>query len=94
MKKLILIFLLGIHPGTLLAQPKNYSVGPAPRDNSSKAERASFRIAKGYTVSLFASEQDGVANPIAMRWGPKPHPAMRAPPEGCSRSQHAGKHDK
>ncbi|MAT31164.1 MAG: hypothetical protein CMP29_05190 [Roseibacillus sp.] len=71
MKKLILIFLLGIHPGTLLAQPKNYSVGPAPRDNSSKAELASFRIAKGYTVSLFASEQDGIANPIAMRWGPK-----------------------
>ncbi len=71
MKKLILISLLGMHPGTLLAQPKNYSVGPAPRDNSSEAELASFRIAKGYTVSLFASEQDGVANPIAMRWGPK-----------------------
>jgi len=71
MKKFLLIFLLGIAHGTLLAQPKNYSVGPAPHDNSSEAELASFKIAKGYDVSLFASEQDGIANPIVMRWGPR-----------------------
>ena len=71
MKKFILILLLGIHPGMLLAQSKNYSVGPAMGDNSTTAELASFEIAEGYDVSLFASEQNGIANPIVMRWGPK-----------------------
>jgi len=71
MKKFILILLLGIHPGMLLAQSKNYSVGPAMGDNSATAELASFEIAEGYDVSLFASEQNGIANPIVMRWGPK-----------------------
>ena len=33
-------------------------------------ELASFRVAPGYEVSLFASEADGIANPIQMRWGP------------------------
>mgnify|MGYP001470190624 CR=1 FL=1 len=33
-------------------------------------ELASFRVAPGYEVNLFASEADGIANPIQMRWGP------------------------
>ncbi|MEZ5301354.1 MAG: hypothetical protein R3F11_11980 [Verrucomicrobiales bacterium] len=37
-------------------------------DNSPEAELASFEIAPGYSANLFASEKDGVANPIAMRW--------------------------
>lgn len=52
-------------------QAKNYSVGPAVKDNSTTAELASFEIAEGYQVSLFASEELGIANPIVTRWGPK-----------------------
>lgn len=50
---------------------KNLSVSPPAADNSPEAELASFEIAEGYEVSLFASEKDGIANPIAMRWGPR-----------------------
>ena len=44
------------------------SVAPKAADNSVDAELASFQVAEGYEISLFASEQDGIANPIAMRW--------------------------
>lgn len=71
MKKLPLLYLLVLSFGTGLAQQKNYSVGPALQDNSAKAELSSFEIAPGYDVSLFASEENGIANPIVMRWGPK-----------------------
>ena len=58
--------------GTSLAQEnKGASVAPPAKDNSVEAELASFQIAEGYEVSLFASEKDGIANPIAMRWGPR-----------------------
>src|SRR4051794_7380085 len=32
------------------------------------AELASFKLAPGFEVSLFASEKDGVVKPIQMRW--------------------------
>ena len=63
MKKLPLLYLLVLSFGTGLAQQKNYSVGPALQDNSAKAELSSFEIAPGYDVSLFASEENGIANP-------------------------------
>lgn len=70
--KILLIFpLLLILPITGFSQQKNFSVGPALRDNSAKSELASFEIAEGYQVSLFASEENGIANPIVMRWGPR-----------------------
>lgn len=50
---------------------QDLSVSPPAADNSPEAELASFEIAEGYEVSLFASEKDGIANPIAMRWGPR-----------------------
>jgi len=46
------------------------SVAERARDDSVAAEKASFRLADGYAVNLFASEADGIANPIAMRWDP------------------------
>ena len=47
------------------------SVSPPAKDNSVAAELAAFEVADGYEVSLFASEELGIANPIAMRWGPR-----------------------
>lgn len=37
---------------------------------SPEQELETFEVAPGYEVSLFASEKDGIANPIQMRWGP------------------------
>ena len=71
MKKQILVCLLFLDPAVGFAQQKNYSVGPALQDNSASAELSSFEIAAGYEVSLFASEENGIANPIVMRWGPR-----------------------
>ena len=71
MKRLPLFpLLLALSPAGF-SQEKNYSVGPALRDNSAKSELASFEIAEGYQVSLYASEENGIANPIVMRWGPR-----------------------
>lgn len=39
-----------------------------PGDHSPGAELASFRIADGFDVNLFASEADGVVKPVQMRW--------------------------
>ena len=47
------------------------SVAPRAADNTVAAELASFEIAEGYEVALFASETNGIANPIAMRFGPR-----------------------
>lgn len=44
------------------------SVAP-PSDPSIEAERKSFKLAPGYEIELFAAENLGIANPIAMRWG-------------------------
>ncbi|MCH2401044.1 MAG: hypothetical protein MK364_18145, partial [Pirellulales bacterium] len=37
-------------------------------DNSAAAELAGFHIADGYEIGLYASEQDGIANPVASQW--------------------------
>lgn len=71
MKTSTLLCFLALGSAVGLAQQKNYSVGPALQDNSARAELASFEIAAGYEVSLFASEENGIANPIVMRWGPR-----------------------
>ena len=71
MKNLLRLLLLLILPCPGFSQQKNYSVGPALKDNSAESELASFEIAEGYKVSLYASEKDGIANPIVIRWGPR-----------------------
>ncbi|MBX2922110.1 MAG: c-type cytochrome [Chitinophagaceae bacterium] len=49
--------------------PQNImSVAPAETDNSVEAELASFKVAPGYTIELYASESLGIAKPVAMRW--------------------------
>lgn len=55
----------------LLAQPaqkKGISVGEPPPDHSPEAELKSFKVLDGFEVNLFASEADGIPNPIAIRW--------------------------
>ena len=47
------------------------SVAPRSLDTSVAAERDSFTLAKGFEIDLFASEKDGIANPIAMRFDSK-----------------------
>ena len=37
-------------------------------DNSVAAELAGFRIADDYEISLYASEEEGIANPVASQW--------------------------
>jgi putative heme-binding domain-containing protein len=44
------------------------SVGGAEKDTSPEAELASFTVMEGFAVNLFASEKDGVVNPISIRW--------------------------
>ncbi|HRN58120.1 MAG TPA: HEAT repeat domain-containing protein, partial [Agriterribacter sp.] len=44
------------------------SVAQAEVDNSVEAELASFKVADGYNIELYASESLGIANPVAMRW--------------------------
>ena len=48
--------------GVLFAQ------GVDPHDP--ETERASFRVAPGFEVNLFASERDGVIKPIQIRFDP------------------------
>ena len=44
------------------------SVGSTEKDTSPEAELASFTVQDGFAVNLFASEKDGVSNPISIRW--------------------------
>jgi putative heme-binding domain-containing protein len=44
------------------------SVEAPDHDDSVAAELASFKLAEGYEINLFASEENGIANPITMRW--------------------------
>ena len=44
------------------------SVAEKSSQNSPEAEKATFELADGIAVNLFASEEDGIANPIAMNW--------------------------
>ncbi|HYF38006.1 MAG TPA: PVC-type heme-binding CxxCH protein [Prosthecobacter sp.] len=47
---------------------KGISVGEPPPDHSPEAELASFKVLDGIKVNLFASEADGVPNPLVLRW--------------------------
>lgn len=49
-------------------RPKGISVGEPPPDHSPQTELKSFKVLDGFEVNLFASEQDGVPNPLALRW--------------------------
>jgi putative heme-binding domain-containing protein len=68
-------FRLTSHTGSLLAlafaltapaAPATHAAEPDP--NSPTAELASFKVRDGFEVSLFASEADGIAKPIQMRF--------------------------
>jgi putative membrane-bound dehydrogenase-like protein len=50
------------------AKKKGISVGEPPPDHSPEAELKSFKVLDGFEVNLFASEADGIPNPIAIRW--------------------------
>jgi putative membrane-bound dehydrogenase-like protein len=50
------------------AKKKGISVGEPPADHSPEAELKSFKVLDGFEVNLFASEADGIPNPIAIRW--------------------------
>lgn len=47
------------------------SVAPRSLDTSVATELNSFTLAEGFEIDLFASEKDGIANPIAMRFDSK-----------------------
>ena len=53
--------------GTTLAQ-NPLSVSKPEADNSVAAQLASFQVADGYEVNLFADESMGIANPVCFRW--------------------------
>jgi putative heme-binding domain-containing protein len=44
------------------------SVSKPEADNSVAAQLASFQVAEGYEVNLFADESMGIANPVCFRW--------------------------
>lgn len=50
------------------AAKKGISVGEPPPDHSPEAELRSFKVLDGFEVNLFASEADGAANPLVLRW--------------------------
>ena len=52
-------------------QHRNMSVSKPELDNSVEAELKSFEVSEGYEINLFADETDGIANPVAIRWGPR-----------------------
>jgi len=52
---------------TLVAQ-NPLSVSKPEADNSVAAQLASFQVAEGYEVNLFADESMGIANPVCFRW--------------------------
>lgn len=43
-------------------------ISAAFADDDPAAELASFKVAEGFEVNLFASEKDGIIKPIQMRW--------------------------
>lgn len=68
MRSVLCLLLLAL---PLLAQQpkkKGISVGEPPEDHSPEAELKSFKVLDGFEVNLFASEADGIPNPIAIRW--------------------------
>ena len=59
--------ILSLCATTLVAQ-RSLSVSSPEADNSVAAQLASFQIAEGYEVNLFADESMGIANPVCFRW--------------------------
>lgn len=49
-------------------QHQMLSVSSPAENDSVEAEWKSFQVAEGYTIQLFASEADGIANPIVTRF--------------------------
>ena len=47
------------------------SVQIPEEDITPEGEMATFEMDEGFEVNLFADESDGVANPIAIRFGPR-----------------------
>lgn len=74
MKKVLLSFssfwfcLMSLSFAQQPAKKKGISVGEPPADHSPEAELKSFKVLDGFEVNLFASEADGIPNPIAIRW--------------------------
>jgi hypothetical protein len=74
MKKVLLSFssfwlcLISLSVAQQPATKKGISVGEPPADHSPEAELKSFKVLEGFEVNLFASEADGIPNPIAIRW--------------------------
>jgi putative heme-binding domain-containing protein len=59
--------LLALPGGALAISPDN----KPSSDTSAETERASFVIHPDFSVSLFADESLGIANPIAIQWDPR-----------------------
>ncbi len=53
---------------TNLVAQNPLSVSKPETDNSVAAQLASFQVAEGYEVNLFADESMGIANPVCFRW--------------------------
>ncbi len=74
MKKVLMSFssfwlcLISLSLAQQPATKKGISVGEPPADHSPEAELKSFKVLDGFEVNLFASEADGIPNPIAIRW--------------------------
>lgn len=63
-----LLALFTFHFSLFTSPARAISVGSAEKDTSPEAELASFTVQDGFAVNLFASEKDGVTNPISIRW--------------------------
>lgn len=60
----------GVTPAPLNIAP-NPPVPAEPKALSPEEQRATFTMAEGYNVNLFASERDGVVNPTQFAWDEK-----------------------
>ncbi|MEM7014090.1 MAG: PVC-type heme-binding CxxCH protein, partial [Verrucomicrobiota bacterium] len=66
-----LLILAALTPLFAQAQKRvGVSVAERSEDVSVEAQLQSFQIADGYEINLWASEEMGIANPIAIRWDP------------------------
>lgn len=62
------LFLCSAVYAVSLSTASAISVGGTEKDTSPEAELASFTVMDGFEVNLFASEKDGIANPVSIRW--------------------------
>lgn len=65
---LIVLLVSMVHASAQFQRPKGVSVGEPPPDHSPETELKSFKVLNGFEVNLFASEAEGVPNPLALRW--------------------------